>query len=243
MIDGQNVACNEGGRTKFSMKALKSAIDFFVTRGDDVIAIVPSARLDNRPHNKHMVADNVELLQQLKREQKVVYSPSGVGAHDDHFIIQVALQYRNQGDNVAIVSNDHFREMGKHRGLGQIDLREIHPFVFESALFLTTIAFFFFSPCSVELDAGRLQTSASAGRNVDAFIRECRLPFMCTFLLISWTCDLFTVHRSCSDCIARLYSFLTSFTCLFASIPKFLSLRLSRRGLAATSVLNKLFMK
>lgn len=94
------------------MKGLKSAIDFFVERGDDPIAIVPYARTDTRPRNKNMVADNLELLQQLKRDGKVFFSPAGVGVHDDHFIIRAALQYRDQGDAVVIVSNDHFREIG-----------------------------------------------------------------------------------------------------------------------------------
>lgn len=95
------------------MKGLKIAIDFFSTRGDLVTAIVPQYRIDTRPHNQHMVADNVESLQQLKREGKVFFSPAGVGVHDDHFIIRAALQYRDQGDAVVLVSNDHFREIGK----------------------------------------------------------------------------------------------------------------------------------
>lgn len=117
VIDGQNVACGFGtAKEKFAVKGLKIAIDFFLARGDDVIAIVPQCRVDTHPSNE-LVADNVELLQQLKREGKVFFSIAGARGADEHFIIRAALQYHDQGEAVVIVSNASFEKIGKSDAL------------------------------------------------------------------------------------------------------------------------------
>lgn len=108
VLDGQNVACaHGGGRNKFSSKGLKIALDFFRDRNVDAIAIVPQHRADSRPHNR-LVANNLSLLEQLRRENRVFFSPHGV--HDDHFIVQYAMQ-QNESGGCLIVSNDKFREV------------------------------------------------------------------------------------------------------------------------------------
>lgn len=96
------------------MKGLKFAIDFFLKRGDDVIAIVPQSRVDTRPHNSKLVADNVEALQLLKREGRVFFSLAGAGVPDHDFIIRAALQFHERGEDVKIVSNSAaFLDTGK----------------------------------------------------------------------------------------------------------------------------------
>lgn len=68
---------------------------------------MPQHRADSR-HSNRLVADNLPLLEQLRRDNRVFFSPHGV--HDDHFIIQYAMQ-QSEGKGCLIVSNDKFREL------------------------------------------------------------------------------------------------------------------------------------
>jgi hypothetical protein len=110
VLDGQNVACaHGGGRSMFSVRGLKIALDFFRDRNVEAIAIVPQHRADDRAPPSRFVADNIPLLEHLRRERRVFFSPAG--CHDDYFIIHYAMEQSSDSEGCLIVSNDQFREM------------------------------------------------------------------------------------------------------------------------------------
>jgi Zc3h12a-like Ribonuclease NYN domain len=106
VIDGQNVACEYGGRKRaFRARGIMLCLDYYRLRGIDAIAVVPRRRVDGRMSAADpKLANELALLHRLGHERRCFFSPSD--SHDDYFIIQFAMQY-----NRKIVSNDKFREV------------------------------------------------------------------------------------------------------------------------------------
>jgi hypothetical protein len=138
VIDGQNVACEYGGRKRaFRARGIMLCLDYYRRLGIDAVAVVPRRRMD-----RHIgaadpkLADELALLRQLGRERRCFFSPSD--SHDDYFIIQFAMQY-----NRKIVSNDRFREVpalqeliGNKQRVAEFIKANRIPFMFIRDLFL-----------------------------------------------------------------------------------------------------------
>ncbi|XP_052758066.1 probable ribonuclease ZC3H12B isoform X2 [Galleria mellonella] len=106
IIDGSNVAMEYNKGKKFSVKALKICIDYFLKRGHVVRAFVPRFRC------KFGMSSDPRLLDDLERQGLVVYTPSReiqgrrVASYDDRYIVQCAAEF----DGI-IVSGDNYRDL------------------------------------------------------------------------------------------------------------------------------------
>ncbi|CAH2242233.1 uncharacterized protein LOC120637543 [Pararge aegeria] len=106
VIDGSNVAMQHSKGRKFSVKALKICIDYFLQRGHVVKAFVPRFRC------KLGKSTDGRLLDVLERQGHVVYTPSReiqgrmITSYDDRYIVQCAAEF----DGV-IVSGDNYRDL------------------------------------------------------------------------------------------------------------------------------------
>ncbi|XP_005113312.1 uncharacterized protein LOC101848334 isoform X2 [Aplysia californica] len=110
IIDGSNVAMSHG-KTVFSCKGIKLAVDWFRERGHkDIIAFVPQWRKEtSRPDAP--ITDQ-EILTELEKERVVVFTPSRrikgkrVVCYDDRYVLKLALDTEG-----IVVSNDIYRDL------------------------------------------------------------------------------------------------------------------------------------
>ena len=97
--------------------AIKLAMDYFLRKGYRVEAFVPEWVMSGGKR-RDMYAHEYELLlpYQHGAEKHLMVTPSG--ADDDRFILQFAQGRISEGEDVLIVSNDHYRD---HIDSGMID--------------------------------------------------------------------------------------------------------------------------
>lgn len=113
VIDGPNVAMRHGNG-KFSSKGLRFAIEFFISRGFEVKAVLPDPCLDeaqvshlkskrklNYSVNPSKIPDSVGLLKELDSQGLIIKTPAW--DYDDSYCIEYA---RNK--NATIITNDRY---------------------------------------------------------------------------------------------------------------------------------------
>mmetsp|Transcript_33313 Transcript_33313/g.58435 ORF Transcript_33313/g.58435 Transcript_33313/m.58435 type:complete len:648 (-) Transcript_33313:28-1971(-) len=113
VIDGPNVAMRHGNG-KFSSKGLRLAIEYFISRGFEVKAILPDPCLDetsvpylkgkrklNYSVNSSRIPDSVGLLKELDSQGLLIKTPAW--DYDDSYCIEYA---RNK--NATIITNDRY---------------------------------------------------------------------------------------------------------------------------------------
>ncbi|KAH8234175.1 hypothetical protein KR038_002826, partial [Drosophila bunnanda] len=106
IIDGSNVAFAHGKNKVFSCEGIKYCLQYFDKMGHSVKAVIPSFR------RNAFKSSNPELLDQLHKEGKVVFTPcknipgQKTISYDDRFILQLAYEW-----NAAVVSNDNYRDL------------------------------------------------------------------------------------------------------------------------------------
>ncbi|XP_020816204.1 NEDD4-binding protein 1-like isoform X2 [Drosophila serrata] len=106
IIDGSNVAFAHGNSNLFSSEGIKYCLQYFDKMGHNAKAVMPSFR------RNAFKSSNPELLDQLHKEGKVVFTPcknipgQKSISYDDRFILQLAYEW-----NAAVVSNDNYRDL------------------------------------------------------------------------------------------------------------------------------------
>ncbi|XP_059165454.1 uncharacterized protein LOC131948022 isoform X2 [Physella acuta] len=110
IIDGSNVAMSHG-KTVFSCRGIKIAVDWFRERGHtDITAFVPQWRKEtSRPD---ALISGQDILAELEQENIVVFTPARrvkgrrVVCYDDRYILKLAVE-----TDGIVVSNDVYRDL------------------------------------------------------------------------------------------------------------------------------------
>ncbi|KAF4674734.1 hypothetical protein FOL47_008784 [Perkinsus chesapeaki] len=125
LIDGPNVANRHGGQ-QFTCKGLQICVDYYVSRGHEVMVFLPDYLVDRNELFKlrnaqkmkvqtlhgikaaptHIPVDNIGILLKLQTQGRLALTPSK--DYDDSY----CLQYARKKDGV-IVSNDMYRDWVK----------------------------------------------------------------------------------------------------------------------------------
>lgn len=111
VIDGSNVAMGHGLDSVFSSKGIDLIIKYFINRGHQkVVAFVPQFR------NKFSMSTDRELLEQLYKSGKLVYTPSRevggtrITSYDDAFILDYAAMHGG-----VVVTRDNYRDLAHEK--------------------------------------------------------------------------------------------------------------------------------
>ncbi|XP_045184389.2 probable ribonuclease ZC3H12C [Mercenaria mercenaria] len=111
IIDGSNVAMAHGQDGVFSCKGLRICVDYFRSRGHQMITIFLPHWRKCRPSNPSSVTYRY-VLDDLEKEGYLVYTPSRrignklVASYDDRYVIELA-----EREDGVVVSNDQYRDL------------------------------------------------------------------------------------------------------------------------------------
>jgi len=111
VIDGSNVAMSHGKDSVFSAKGIELVVNFFIARGHKkVVAFVPHFR------SKYNMSSDRELLEQLYKSGRLVYTPSRevgctrISSYDDAFILDYAATHGG-----IVITRDNYRDLAHEK--------------------------------------------------------------------------------------------------------------------------------